>query len=366
MTVLFWVVTGFLGMQLLTLLTNLFTFPVLTPSPDRKISPDRRNGERVSILVPARDEAHNLPDTLPRLLRQREATEIIVLDDDSSDGTRELLERFAATDIRLRVLPGRPLPAGWNGKNWACHQLAGAATGSVLIFTDADVLWESRTLSALLELRAYHDSEFLSVWPRQITRTLSERITVPLIDLVLLGSLPYPGVRYLPHAAFSAGNGQLMLWTREGYERVGGHAAVRGEVLEDVRMGQRAKGSGLRVVLALGGQVLATRMYRSEREILEGFGKNILAAHNDSRALLVFSTVLNGFAYTLVWPLALFDPRWLLPALLGLVQRALTCAKTRRSPLEAPLQPLMAYSLLRISARALRATGYRWKGRVYR
>ena len=358
----------FLGLQSITLLSNLVFFPVLK-APSEEVD----ELSSVSILVPARNEAHNLPRTLPRLLEQTlQQAEVVVLDDGSTDGTRALLEGFARDHPRLRVLAGKPLPDGWSGKNWACHQLAGAASGSILIFTDADVYWEPGTLEALLAFRAAHETghktghgaEFVSVWPRQLTGTLAERLMVPVIDLILLGFLPYLGVKWSSHAAFSAGNGQLMLWTREGYARVGGHAAFRGEVLEDVRMGQRAKGVGLRVALALGGRMIATRMYRGEAEMLEGFAKNILAASGSRGALLTLGA-LNTLTYTLAWPLALLSPWWLLIGFGGLLQRALTCLKTRRSPLEAPLQPFMVLPLWRVAGRALRRKGYQWKGRVY-
>ena len=360
-TVLFVLAALFLGVQLVTLLSNLVFFPVLK-------APPKEVGESpsVSILVPARNEAHNLPETLPRLLKNtRQGVELIVLDDGSADGTRALLEGFAENYPRLRVLSGKPLPDGWSGKNWACHQLSETASGDLLIFTDADVRWEPQTLAALLAFRKVHRAEFVSVWPRQLTGTLAERLMVPAIDLVLLGFLPYLGVIYSSQAAFSAGNGQLMLWTRGGYKRVGGHAAFRGEVLEDVRMGQRAKGVGLRVALALGGRMIATRMYRGEKEMLEGFAKNILAAVGGNRAALLALGVLNTLTYTLAWPLALLNPWWLLIGFGGLLQRLLTSLKTRRSPLELFLQPFMVVPLWRVTGRALRRKGYRWKGRTY-
>jgi len=349
--------TLFVGVQLVVLVVNVFTFPVLTPA-----TPPRRV-RRVSVLIPARNEEANLPETLPRVLAQG-AHEVLVLDDGSGDRTPEILALLAAQHAPLKVLKGAPLPRGWSGKNWACHQLAEAATGDLLVFTDADVFWEEGALDALLAFQQGEGAVFMSVWPRQRTGSFFERLAVPSLDFGLLCWLPYLAVKRLPHAAFSAGNGQLMLWTKGAYKEVGGHAAFRGEVLEDVRMGQRAKGAGLRVALALGGEVLSARMYRSRKEVLEGFSKNIVALHG-SRALLVLSLLLNTLAYTLAWFLALLEPLWLLPALTGVFQRALVAFKTHRSPLEGFLQPLAAYPLLLIGLRALRAKGYTWKGRTY-
>jgi len=383
LTVLFWLTMAFLLVQVLTLLANLLFFPVLKVSPRHlrhldKIWPlsdaqayevydnDRQlTIPKVSILMPARNEAANLPKTLPPILAQPRAFEILVLDDHSDDDTGRILADFAGRDDRLRVLASEPLPSGWTGKNWACQQLANAAEGDILIFTDADVLWEAHTLDVLLSFQAERQAEYLSVWPRQVTPSWFERIAIPAIDMILLGWLPYLAVKVIPLAAFSAGNGQLMLWLRETYDAIGGHDSVRGEVLEDVRLGQRAKGLGANVELALGGQVISTRMYDSSPALLEGFSKNILAAHSESRPFLIVSVLLTTLAYTLVWVLALFNPWWLVPAGLGLLQRALTCLKARRAWWEFPLQPLVVYPLWQIAWRALKRNGYRWKGRSY-
>lgn len=357
MTLLFFLALAFLGVQFVTLVTNLFFFPVLKPT-------SRTCGsETVSLLVPARNEAETLPQTLPRLLSQA-AEEVIVLNDQSTDTTPEVLASFDAP--QLRVLQGEPLPAGWSGKNWACHQLFQAARGDILIFTDADVCWEGDTLAALLAFREREGADYVSIWPRQITKTFAERATVPVIDLILLGSLPYLGVRYLAAGAFSAGNGQLMLFHRAAYARLGGHAAFKEEVLEDVRMGQAAKALGIRTALALGGNLLSTRMYRNFPGILEGFSKNILAAVGNRPLALVLLGCLSTLAYTLPWVLGFVEARWFWLGLLGLSLRALTTLKTRRSVLETPLQPLLPFPLWRISFRALRRGGrYTWKGREY-
>lgn len=350
-----WLVTFLVVAQLVVLLVNTFTFPVLTPT---RRTPEK--GRRVSLLVPARNEAVNLAETLPLLLEQG-ADEVLVLDDVSDDETPQVIAEFSG----VRCIGGKPLPTGWTGKNWACHQLSQRATGDILVFTDADVSWAPGALASLLDFAERSDAVYASVWPRQRTKTFFERLSVPVIDLVLLGLLPYPFVQMTTDAAFSAGNGQCMMWTRSAYLQVGGHAAFKDEVLEDVKMGQYAKGRGLKTVLALGGELLSVRMYRTQAELLEGFSKNILAAHQGSYILLILSLVLNTLTYTLSWFLVFLNPLWLIPAALGLFQRALTAYKTHRSPLEAFLQPFVSLPLWWIGVRALRHRGYRWKGRTY-
>jgi hypothetical protein len=193
-----------------------------------------------------------------------------------------------------------------------------------------------------------------------------ERLVVPVVDLLLLAGLPYPAVRGVPAPALAAGNGQLMMFTPAAYRRSGGHAAVRSDVLEDVRLAQRTKAAGVELALALGGEMLSTRMYRSASGVVDGFAKNILAAVGGSAPLLWALALFNTVAYTLAWPLALVELRWLALGLLGMALRAASHWKTRRSLLEVPLQSLFPLALWVIVLRAGRRSGaYRWKGRTY-
>lgn len=362
----------FLVAQGAVLAVNLVAFPVLgvrsrgasaAPATEgtSPVGGGRGGRPRVSLLVPARDEAETLPATLPTWIAQR-PDELLVLDDASTDATPRIL----AAAEGVRVLRGTPLPPGWSGKNWACHQLARAASGDVLVFTDADVAWSPGALARIVDELEATGAGLLTVWPRQSCRTLGERLIVPLVDLLLLANLPHPLVRRLPFAGLAGANGQLMAWRREAYVRVGGHAALPAEVLEDVRLAQRAKRLGVPLALRLGGPWLRTRMYRGWSAVVAGFGKNVLAAAGGSRAALLAVWAINLAAYTLPWALAWFDPRWWAPAVAGVALRAAANAKAGRTPWEAPLQPLGPIALGAVVARALRAgRGYAWKGRRY-
>ncbi|GMA15857.1 glycosyltransferase [Deinococcus metallilatus] len=347
-------VGGFFAYKAAALLVNALTFPRLRPRPTPA-------GPRVSLLVPARDEAHNLPHTLPGLLAQR-AHEVLVLDDGSSDGTAQVARALGAG-----VIPGQPLPGDWHGKPWACQQLAWMAKGDVLIFTDADVFWHPGALGAVLHELARSRADLLSVYPRQHNVTPGERLLTPLVDAVLLTLLPAPLLR-LPHASAAAANGQLMAFRREAYERVGGHALVRAELLEDVTFAARLKARGGRLALALGGPCVGVRMYRSYPGSVAGFGKNAAAFHGRSRALLVASAAWHLAAYTLPWllPARLSGVTWLRAA--GLLERtAVNLVTGRRTPADlaegllGPVTPLLA---LPVYLRALRPR-VSWKGRDY-
>ncbi|WP_337868323.1 glycosyltransferase family 2 protein [Meiothermus sp.] len=354
--VLWYGVLAWLGLKLLILLLNMLFFPVL------KREKLRRPRPTVSLLVPARNEAHNLRETLPGLLLQG-VQEILVLDDHSTDVTAQVVEEFSRQDARVRLLVGRPKPEGWMGKTWACYQLAQAAQGEVLIFTDADVHWRKRGVRAVLARMEHERAGLVSVYPLQMTHSLAERVILPLIDDVLLCYLPYPLLR-TPFPSASAANGQVMAFTRLAYLASGGHAAVRGEVLEDVRLAQKTKAAGQRLALALGGGLVAVRMYRSFAEIVEGLGKNLIEFHGRSRVMLALSYMGHLLAYTLCWPLALFNPLWLLIGVLGLLERLLLGLKTGRPGWElvlVPLAPLLSTPIYLRSAQRK----YTWKGREY-
>lgn len=361
----------FVLIQVLTLLSNLYFFPKL-----KSVAGENSiQKTKVSILIPVRNEIDNLPETLDGIVAQHSNInndinsniniDIIILDDESTDGTSDFLKLYAEEGT-IQLIQGQALPQGWGGKNWACHQLSQVAKGDILIFTDADVFWQKDTLASLLNFMDAQKADFVSLWPKQITKSFYERLTVPIIDTILLACLPYLGVKYSPLAAFSAGNGQLMMWRRDCYDKVGGHTAFKDEVLEDVRMGQAAKRVGGKVALAVGGELISTRMYRSRQDVLQGFSKNILAAHSQSRIFLVLSVFMTSLSSSFSWLLVLVNPLWLLPACLSLGIRFLSCAKTGRNIWEFPLQALVFVPLFQIAGRALRSKGaYVWKARQY-
>ncbi|WP_279165158.1 glycosyltransferase [Thermus scotoductus] len=330
----------FLLLRWLTLLYNLLRFPKLPPGPTPP-------GAKVSILLPARNEAENLRRTLPSLLRQG-ALEVLVLDDGSEDETAQVAEAMAKGHPGFRLLRGQPLPPGWKGKNWACWQLAQEARGEVLIFTDADVYWEEGALGGLLA--ALEGRELVSALPRQ----------EPGGDLGTAGVVPFVmgGVfSFLPHPALEAlrvANGQVLAFSREAYFRLGGHRAVRGEVLEDVALAQRAPSYHL----ALGTRLFRVRMYASYLEAVAGFGKNFLEIHLKNPAVLLGSAFYHLALYTLPW--ALGRPEL---GLLGLGERLLVLLALGGPGWPALLTPLAPLLLLPVYLRAL-LPGKRWKGRA--
>lgn len=352
-------IAGFHVMKLGGIAVNLAMFPALRAAAAG--APGRR--PVTSVLVPARDEAHRLPATLAGL-RAQDVAEILILDDESADDTASVVEQAAAADLRIRLLRGTPVPVSWTGKNWACQQLADAARGELLVFCDADVTLAPGALDAVWSGMDSQRADVFSVFPRQRTVTPGERLLVPLIDEVLMAFLPHPLLR-VPVVAAAAANGQLLAFGRVAYRALGGHAAVAGELVEDMAMARHVRGMGWSLGLALGGDLISARMYHGYRESVRGFGKSLRDAHGGSDMAMAAALGWHILAYTAPWLLVRRGWTWPAIGALGLAQRLLVNIKTgRRAPAEAALVPVTPLAVLPAYALAFRRTST-WKGRRY-
>lgn len=366
---------------LASVLVNLAFLRTLDPAEPPKDAP------LISVLVPARNEARCIERCVRSLLAQDwPRLEVIVLDDCSEDGTGEILR--AILDPRLRVMSGTELPQGWVGKNWACHQLAQAARGECLVFTDADTEHGPGLLSAAFEHARETGADLLSAWPRLVTETLGEKLVVPVIPFLGMVLYPHALVTFFqrhPHIAarvpgrllrqLGAANGQFLLFRRAAYDRIGGHAAQPNHLVEDVAFGRAVAermGEGMRFVNCDAQRFSTCRMYRSLAETWEGFTKN-------SRALFegnVLGFVAMGafqFVLFLLPFLALaapWAPHRLVLAQVGVIYviRFLVAARLRTSWLGAVLHPLGIALMIAIGANSgvrSHIGGVQWKGRRY-
>ncbi len=377
--------TGALLTMLLIALTNIRVFLRLAAPTDSQWTP------RVSVLVPARNEADHLGDTIAHLLAQDYPDfEILILDDHSEDDTAAVAQHAAAGASCVRVLTGAPLPPGWLGKPWACHQLSRSAAGAVLVFTDADVKWEPGALSAIIELIANNEADLLTVWPTQITVTWAERLVVPLMAMAVLAYLPLPMAHDTRMVQAAAANGQCMAFRRRAYDACGGHQAVAGRIVEDVALAEAIKRAGLNLRMADGNETIACRMYHSWRDVVNGYTKNILAGHRNSFVLLGASTFMHLLLFVMPWiwlgamalgavapletgmdPIRLLAFSWPLALIsLGVAIRAITARASNQRVGDALLMPVSALIMTGIAANAvwqqLRYGGHRWKGRIVR
>ncbi len=231
----------------------------------------------LSIVVPARDEERQIEACVRSLLAQEYPNfEVIVVDDCSQDGTRAILDRIALEDERLIVVGGEPLPQGWVGKPWALEQGMRAARGTWLLSTDADTEHEPLAAGSALVYAVKHRLDALSLLTDQSMVGTAERLILPSILWIIafaVGGLDDVNDPLKPDAALF--NGQFVLMARDAYEAIGGYAALRGEVAEDLELARLLKADGRFSIALAGAQGLVrTRMYRSFREIWNGFVKN--------------------------------------------------------------------------------------------
>lgn len=188
--------------------------------------------------------------------------EVVVLDDGSTDETPAIVAEMARRDPRLRLRAGQPLPAGWMGKNFACYQLAQEARGQWLLFTDADTVHHPQTLAWALTAAKQNQADLVTLVPCAVTHTVGEQLLLPIIPFGILGLFPLAFGARLGIPALTMAIGTFMLFRRETYERIGGHAAVRGEIAEDVVLARRVRRYGGRVVLLDGADYLDVHFYR--------------------------------------------------------------------------------------------------------
>ena len=240
------------------------------------------SAEDVSLIIPARNEEHNLPKLLGSLANQRaRLRELIVVDDGSTDRTAEISKSHGA-----RVITSEPLPEGWRGKTWACHQGAQAASGGCLIFIDADTWFEDGGLDRVLT--NYRGGAF-SIGPYHAVEKIHEECSL-FFNLAM-------SVGTLPQGLF----GQFLMIGRDQYERIGGHATVRGRVLENFRLAEACRERGIRVCSMNGRGMIAFRMYADGMtSLIEGWTKGFASGANH--------TPRNSLLLVISWMSALMLP----------------------------------------------------------
>lgn len=250
----------------------------LRPNADAAKSSETRPA--VSVIVPARNEAGRVLETAVGSLLAQDypALEIIVVDDNSTDATRAVLNELAARHPdRVCAIDAGPLPAGWLGKPWALEQGRRATRGELLLVTDADVIHSPPSLRAGMQLLEEQDLDALTLFPCVELLTFWERIVLPVIAWMMITSSPFDRAND-PASDTVLGCGGYMLLHRRALDAIGGYAAVRGQVNEDGWTMRLLKRAGFRTAAGDGSALIRTRLYRSLGEIWAGFGKSMFAA----------------------------------------------------------------------------------------
>jgi hypothetical protein len=331
--------------------------------------------EPVWVLIPARDEADHIEATLDSVLAQSGVPHlcVIVLDDASSDDTAELVARRAARDPRVRLLRSTTEPPeGWLGKPWACARLADEAGAGVLVFVDADVMLYPHAIRASVATLRDGDFGLVAPYPLQVAHGLLERLVQPLVTWAWMATIPLAWAESAQWASMSAANGQLLVFDRAAYDRIGGHRAVAGDVLEDIALMRAVRARGDRAVTVDGSHLAQCRMYEGPGSVVEGYTKSLWAAFGGASGSLAGTGML--LLAHVVPPVALLSARdrrtraWgALGYAAGVASRALVARRTGEPRLPDSLaHPVSVLAFTALSAeswRRHRSGSTRWKGR---
>ena len=313
--------------------------------------------ESVDVLIPMRDEEDNVEGSLKSALNSEllEASNVYVLDDGSTDQTGELISEF-----KVKKLTGTELPAGWLGKVWACHNLSHAGTGKYLVFLDADVRLHPYAIASAITRMNKFGWDFISPYPRQIAGSFLEKLIQPLLQWSWLASVPLRLTEKFPNRSMTIANGQFFVVKRNAYEECGGHAAIPGEVLDDLELARLLVSKGFKGGVADGSAVASCRMYKSNSQLIDGYTKSLWKAFGGRTGTAVAILLLF---FTGVSPYLGIGA----PASFIFLSRVLAAIKTRSNPVYAFLHPISILILLYLitlsSARKSRGTLI-WRGRT--
>ncbi|MGH9928606.1 MAG: glycosyltransferase [Pyrinomonadaceae bacterium] len=332
---------------------------------------------KISILIPARNEAANLEKCLASVGEHDAAIqEILIYDDHSTDSTPRIVQQNAKLDQRIRLLPAVALPNGWGGKNFACAQLASAANGEWLLFLDADARLAEKAAARMLGEARARQVTLLSCWPALELVSFWEQALLPLLNFLVFTLYPAPLSLRRSDPSLGLAHGACLLVRREQYFTVGGHAAVRDAITEDIRLAQLWRESGERGLCLDGSGTVIVRMYRSLVEIWRGFQKNFFPG---------FRSELTFWAFVAVHSIVFLLPFVLLPVLIfrddassSLISLTVACVLMMRLLLalrfKQPLWPILIHPAaeaflisLALSSwwRCHSGKGVEWKGRQY-
>lgn len=237
--------------------------------------------------------------------------ELLVLDDESEDGTRAIVEEYVQRDARVRLLRGQPKPVGWSGKQYACWQLGQAAVAEEYVFLDADVLLAPSALGRAVALRQSRGVDLLSGFPKQTVVTAGEQLLIPLIHVILLCFLPFGLMRWTRMAAAAAGCGQMFLTTATAYRASGGHSLIRQSLHDGVMLPRAYRHAGLRTDLFDASDLAVCRMYSGFGETWHGLLKNAVEGFAKPGILPVITVVIGLSSVMPVVLAGLLMLRWI-------------------------------------------------------
>lgn len=283
-----YIIIAFTSIQLLVAFTN-FLF-------NQKLGKATKSNKLISVLIPARNEEHNIRNLLHDLMEQEYRNiEVIVFDDQSSDNTGAVVRTIANNHDRIHLISSEGLPDGWLGKNYACHSLSQKAKGDYLLFLDADVRIKNNVIGQTLSFAEKRKLSLVSVFPKQIMKNNGEYSTVPIMNYILLTLLPLILVRKIGLPSLAAANGQYMFFETEKYKKTQPHELMKSEKVEDIKIARHYKKNKLKIACLANETDIKCRMYGSYKKSLNGFSKNVTTFFGNSILLsILFWLITTG------------------------------------------------------------------------
>ncbi len=252
----------------------------------------------VSILVPVRNEEHNLADLIDSVEKQTYSNfELLIYDDDSNDNSWEIASKACDRNPKIKLIKGNLLPTGWSGKNHACHQLSLQAKGKYFLYLDADVRLQPKAVEGLIGYLNKSKSQVLTVFPSQTIVSRGEKSTVPLMMHILLSLLPLYWVRNSPFSSMAAANGQLMLFEADLYKALQAHKTFKNQKVEDILTARYIKKNKYKLSCLAGNKDISCRMYNDYKSAINGFTKFLPEFFGGS----VVVAFLYGLYISLAW-----------------------------------------------------------------
>ena len=319
----------------------------------------------VGVLVPMRNEAENVEGLVATLAAQDGLLHFYLLDDSSEDQTLELLQQFTKADSRFTVIKGAALKDKWIGKTWALQQLYEVSKEDVLVSIDADVRLSNDAINKAVTLMHRARLDFVSPYPRQIARTLGERLIQPLLQWSWLTTVPLRFAESSGQKSMAVANGQFFVVRRSALDSIGGYATVKHAVIDDVFLARELVKSGSSGTVINGSDIAETRMYTSWSQIEAGYGKSLSKAFGSILGALFVVVFL--FA-TSIAPLVLGllgNPYGWLGFATIVGTRVLSAIKSRGNVLDSVLHPISVVALIYLITYSYLMRGsIQWKGRT--
>jgi chlorobactene glucosyltransferase len=295
--------------SLLMLMESYRDIPKLDGQPDIPLPKDL---PLVSVILPVRNEEKNIPVCLGALVRQDyPRLEVIIIDDHSTDRTSEIVRSFQQTHDQIKLISGKPLPDGWAGKVYALSQGAAVARGDYLIFVDADTELAPDGVRKTMACALQRSADLLTIIPKLECRSFWEKVIQPIMAQLILVWFPAKAIND-PNSPVAAANGPFLLFKRESYEKIGGHAALKGIVVEDMALAAKIKEHKMRISYVLAKDAMRLRMYSGFKQLWNGWSRNFYVGLNRNAGLAVAAVFGISLFFILPWLMIPISLGWLL------------------------------------------------------